>query len=177
MTDDEEISRIMQSVERAYGSWETPDYLFAQRALDSAEWEGLVEKLRAYADLGETTDFNSEVCRSFVIRKEGKDLATLQLSFVGPYGAFFRYEGPPDDIFIAGPDQARSELEAAIARTCAENGVRLLARRILEVPSGCGCSTPTLIAFAFIRRCSPTSTTCQENTEPSAAESRHSIRH
>lgn len=135
MNDEQELQQILKRIESKYGSWEDPMFHFVKEALDSGEWDGLIERVRALAETEDLTDPNTEACRTLAVLKDGTHHATLQLSFVGPYGVFYRRKaGPLGDIFIVDDESTTGELERTIVRLCKEGAVLLLGKEILNIP-------------------------------------------
>lgn len=130
------LAAIFNAIVLCYGSLEQPDFSFAEKAMAAGAWDSLVHELRERITIDEITDLNNDVSRTFQVRIDGRHVATLQLSFVGPYAVYFRHEGWPwKEIFVDRTENARNDVEAFVVDTCEKHGVSLLGLDILRTPA------------------------------------------
>jgi hypothetical protein len=112
---------------------EEPRFAFAPAALEAGMWSSLLDDLGKRMRFVERTDLNNDYSRVVDVQMMNQSFATLQLSFVGPYGVFFRHQRDPEGIFIARPEDCRHDDERFVIELCGFHGVELLPRNVLNI--------------------------------------------
>lgn len=131
MTDN--ISDIEQVIFEAYGSLETPDFSFVQKAVDGYAYGELVTSLKSNFAACDHTDINYDVCFSFIVGSE-KCKLFLQLSMVGKYAGFYRLSDAGRVVkFLSDSANELREKETNIVKLLLENNFRILTRKDMEI--------------------------------------------
>jgi hypothetical protein len=127
------VRKIFTDIERTYGSLEEPYFAFAAAALEAGMWNSVLDDLGKRLRYEERTDLNNDYGRVVDLQMANQLSATLKLSFVGPYGVFFRHQDDPKGIFIARPEDCSHDDERFVVELCRLHGVELLPKDILNI--------------------------------------------
>lgn len=86
-------TQIRIDVQQAYGSISSPNWSFAATRYTNHPYSGLIDLLKEFSDVQETTDLNDDVSVVVFTDLNGSDGVTLRLSLVGKYACVSDFAG------------------------------------------------------------------------------------
>lgn len=135
------LDRLAHALMAAYGSLQTPNYKFVDRALRQRPYRDLVAALEQVFAVQEITDPNYDVSFAYVL--EGEVAYLLHLSMVGPFAALFPFSA--DRVVGEALATADSAEAAVILRLLSQQEVTVvdaptlsLGTDILDIESNSG---------------------------------------
>ncbi|MCA1676041.1 MAG: hypothetical protein LC799_28995 [Actinobacteria bacterium] len=124
---------IFEQLKSVYGSLEEPTYFKINEVMDQRPYARLVQELTNFFQVEEITDVNEDVSFQYELIL-GDDRWMLELSAVGPYAVFSRYEAKGRRFLITLESDDLEPPERQVADLLRRHGLRVMGRLDLDVP-------------------------------------------
>lgn len=124
---------LFDQLKSVYGSLEEPTYFKINDVMAQRPYARLVQELTSYFRVEETTDVNEDVSFQYELIL-GDDGWMLELSAVGPYAVFSRYEEQGGRFLITPESENLEPPERQVIDLLRRHGLRVMGRSDLDVP-------------------------------------------
>lgn len=124
---------FFEQLTSVYGSLDEPTYFKINEVMTQRPYDRLVQELEIYFRITEITDVNEDVSFQYELT-QGDDGWVLELSAVGPYAAFSRYEEQGGRSLITAELDNLTLAERQVIEVLQRCGLRVMGRADLDVP-------------------------------------------
>jgi len=128
-----ELSAFRESVVRAYGSVDKPDWGFVNDVVARSPYGPLFDELALRFSVEDDTDINCDVSFTFLVTAER--VLSLKLSMVGPYAVLLAVPSDDPDAplqVISRLEECANDDERAVFQLVERHGFRILTAEELE---------------------------------------------
>jgi hypothetical protein len=137
MSSDILMDKILKDIKSCYGDMNSPNYSFLMKNHSLFDYNKVIDKLRSIFSIEEFSDFNYEVTRSFLLKKDKKKFS-MYLSLVGRYSFVLSKHGKVlDEVNIVDSEESEIIRIIKLHNICLLNKELLLASLPYSIYSVC----------------------------------------
>jgi len=124
---------LFEQLRSVYGPLEEPTYFKINEVMAQRPYSRLVQELTNYFQVEEVTDVNEDVSFQYELA-QGGDGWMLELSAVGPFAVFSRYEEQGGRSLITPESDSLAPHERQVIDLLRRHELRVMSRSDLDVP-------------------------------------------